>query len=298
MTSASSGREALALLERGTEFNLLLTDVMMPDVDGPALLHRVREDPILHEMPVVMMSSNEHADVVLNCLRLGAEDYLLKPVTKKAVKHMWAHVWRRKQRNQMVPRFENGAEVVDEDEFDERMAAGDLAVTRTTSPGGDVRPDEFSSDGGRQRQRRAVPRGGRRRDGGGARATGLRHEREFVANFGADAKLAPGSRWRWSERVSPRGRGARRRRSCRTPVPSTERHDTCRRVRRRPTRRTKERKKKTETGSTSARRKRGGDVLADPPRARPGQPGALRRLAPLAPIEGLAGQNHHPRVAG
>ena len=83
VTSASSGREALALLERGTEFNLLLTDVMMPDVDGPALLHRVREDPILHEMPVVMMSSNEHADVVLNCLRLGAEDYLLKPVTKK-----------------------------------------------------------------------------------------------------------------------------------------------------------------------------------------------------------------------
>ena len=105
VTSASSGREALALLERGTEFNLLLTDVMMPDVDGPALLHRVREDPILHEMPVVMMSSNEHADVVLNCLRLGAEDYLLKPVTKKAVKHMWAHVWRRKQRNQMVPRL-------------------------------------------------------------------------------------------------------------------------------------------------------------------------------------------------
>ena len=62
VTSVSSGREALALLERGTEFNLLLTDVMMPDVDGPALLHRVREDPVLHEMPVVMMSSNEHAD--------------------------------------------------------------------------------------------------------------------------------------------------------------------------------------------------------------------------------------------
>ena len=40
----------------------------------------MREDPILHEMPE--MSSNEHADV-LNCLRLGAEDYLLKPVTKK-----------------------------------------------------------------------------------------------------------------------------------------------------------------------------------------------------------------------
>ena len=137
-------------MDRGTEFNLLLTDVMMPDVDGPALLHRVREDPILAEMPVVMMSSNEHADVVLNCLRLGAEDYLLKPVTKKAVKHMWAHVWRRKQRNQMVPRFENGAEVVEEDEFHHRMRTGDLVTARRDLDGvvAVPEPDEFSSDGG------------------------------------------------------------------------------------------------------------------------------------------------------
>jgi len=92
----------MALLERGTQFNLLLTDVMMPDVDGPALLHYVRNNVFYQEMPVVMMSSNEHADIVLNCLQLGAEDYLLKPVTKKAVKHMWAHVWRRKQRYQMA----------------------------------------------------------------------------------------------------------------------------------------------------------------------------------------------------
>ena len=105
----------MALLERGTQFNLLLTDVMMPDVDGPTLLHYVRNNPFYQEMPVVMMSSNEHADTVMNCIRLGAEDYLLKPVTKKAVKHMWAHVWRRKQRYQMVPQFENGHEVVEDD---------------------------------------------------------------------------------------------------------------------------------------------------------------------------------------
>ena len=294
MTSASSGREALALLERGTEFNLLLTDVMMPDVDGPALLHRVREDPILHEMPVVMMSSNEHADVVLNCLRLGAEDYLLKPVTKKAVKHMWAHVWRRKQRNQMVPRFENGAEVVDEDEFDERMAAGDLAVTRNDVDGAVTvpDPDEFSSDGGSDSDSderfRAEVDGETEAE---ARATGLRHEREFVANFRADAKLAPrANRWRWSERVSPRGRGARAAAVMPHPCfPSTERHDTCRRVRRRPTRRTKKKEKDGDglepplDGSAEAA------MLADPLLVRdPANPEALRRLAPLAPIEGLA----------
>jgi hypothetical protein len=37
---------------------------------GPTLLHYVRNAPFYQEMPVVMMSSNEHADVVLNCIRL------------------------------------------------------------------------------------------------------------------------------------------------------------------------------------------------------------------------------------
>ena len=64
------------LSERGTQFNLLLTDVMMSDVDGPTLLHSRSQQPFYQEMPVVMMSSNEHADTVMNCIRLGAEDYL------------------------------------------------------------------------------------------------------------------------------------------------------------------------------------------------------------------------------
>ena len=291
VTSASSGREALALLERGTEFNLLLTDVMMPDVDGPALLHRVREDPILHEMPVVMMSSNEHADVVLNCLRLGAEDYLLKPVTKKAVKHMWAHVWRRKQRNQMVPRFENGAEVVDEDEFDERMAAGDLAVTRNDVDGVVTvpDPDEFSSDGGSDSDSDERFRAGV--DGeteAEARATGLRHEREFVANFrsGRETRAAREPMEMVREGFAE-GRAA--------PL-FPERHDTTRRSPSSPT---------PSDASDEKRKDRNGvgvgdgleppldpaeaAMLADPLLVRdPANPEALRRLAPLAPIEGLA----------
>jgi WD40 repeat protein/CheY-like chemotaxis protein len=291
VTSASSGREALALLERGTEFNLLLTDVMMPDVDGPALLHRVREDPILHEMPVVMMSSNEHADVVLNCLRLGAEDYLLKPVTKKAVKHMWAHVWRRKQRNQMVPRFENGAEVVEEDEFDQRMASGDLAATGMDVDGVVTvpDPDEFSSDGGSDSDERLRDI----RDDGEteaeAHATGLRHEREFVANFQsarASAANEPMEMVREGFAEGPRSAhgGA--------PLFSVERTTNARR------------QSPVGTESDESEEKKQRDdaapgeppldpaeaaMLADPLLVRdPTNPSALRRLAPLAPIEGLA----------
>ena len=42
------------------------------------------------------MSANEHSDTVFECIRAGAEDYLLKPLTKKEVQYIWQHVWRRK----------------------------------------------------------------------------------------------------------------------------------------------------------------------------------------------------------
>lgn len=42
------------------------------------------------------MSANEHPDTVFECIRGGAEDYLLKPLTKKEVQYIWQHVWRRK----------------------------------------------------------------------------------------------------------------------------------------------------------------------------------------------------------
>ena len=58
VTMAESGEEALELLRRGTEFHMLLTDVMMPGIDGPALLQIVRNDERLRDMPVVMMSAN------------------------------------------------------------------------------------------------------------------------------------------------------------------------------------------------------------------------------------------------
>ena len=42
------------------------------------------------------MSANEHADTVFECIQGGAEDYLLKPVARKDVQHVWQHAWRRR----------------------------------------------------------------------------------------------------------------------------------------------------------------------------------------------------------
>ena len=70
--------------------------MMMPPPDGIDLLTYVRASPELAHVPVVMMSSNEHRGTVLECLRHGVDDFIVKPVTLKELAHVWTHAWRRR----------------------------------------------------------------------------------------------------------------------------------------------------------------------------------------------------------
>lgn len=74
---AASGVEALAVLESGEEFDLMLTDLMMPDLDGIRLLERSK-DKYPH-MPVVIVTAVQDVSVALAAIRCGAQDYLTKP---------------------------------------------------------------------------------------------------------------------------------------------------------------------------------------------------------------------------
>jgi class 3 adenylate cyclase len=76
---AEHGREALDLLRR-QRFDLLLLDVLMPELDGYQVLAELKEDPHLREIPVVMTSSLDELDSVVKCVEMGAEDYLSKPI--------------------------------------------------------------------------------------------------------------------------------------------------------------------------------------------------------------------------
>eukprot|EP00232_Nephroselmis_pyriformis_P024444 CAMPEP_0182858220 /NCGR_PEP_ID=MMETSP0034_2-20130328/3535_1 /TAXON_ID=156128 /ORGANISM="Nephroselmis pyriformis, Strain CCMP717" /LENGTH=393 /DNA_ID=CAMNT_0024989591 /DNA_START=646 /DNA_END=1824 /DNA_ORIENTATION=- len=103
-SSCRSGREAIEILKDTSQtFDLILTDVVMPDIDGISLLKLLRADKNLHQIPVIMMSANEHSEMVLQCLQAGADDYLLKPVTKKELLYVWQHVWRKKHAAHAVP---------------------------------------------------------------------------------------------------------------------------------------------------------------------------------------------------
>src|SRR6266849_2830443 len=78
---AASGMEALALLESGEEFELMLSDLMMADLDGIGLLERSKEK--FPDMPVIMVTAVHDISVALAAIRNGAYDYLLKPFERE-----------------------------------------------------------------------------------------------------------------------------------------------------------------------------------------------------------------------
>ena len=78
---AASGLEALALLESGEEFDMMLSDLMMADLDGIGLLERAKEK--YPDMPVVMVTAVHDVSVALAAIRNGAYDYLLKPFERE-----------------------------------------------------------------------------------------------------------------------------------------------------------------------------------------------------------------------
>jgi len=78
---ASSGRKALAMLDSGEEFELMLSDLMMAEMSGTDLLEKTKER--YPDMPVVMVTAVHDISVALKAIRDGAYDYLLKPFERE-----------------------------------------------------------------------------------------------------------------------------------------------------------------------------------------------------------------------
>ena len=76
-----SGVEALELLESGADFDLMLSDLMMAELDGIGLLERTKEK--YPDMPVIMVTAVHDISVALAAIRNGAYDYLLKPFERE-----------------------------------------------------------------------------------------------------------------------------------------------------------------------------------------------------------------------
>jgi sigma-B regulation protein RsbU (phosphoserine phosphatase) len=78
VVTANNGKEALATLHR-EPFDIVLLDIMMPEMDGYEVLRRMREDEELRTVRVIMITAIDAVDSVVKCIELGADDYLTKP---------------------------------------------------------------------------------------------------------------------------------------------------------------------------------------------------------------------------
>ena len=78
VAAAGDGRQALAAV-RQRPFDLILLDVIMPELDGYSVLQQLKADAATRHIPVIMISALDELDSVIRCIEAGAEDYLPKP---------------------------------------------------------------------------------------------------------------------------------------------------------------------------------------------------------------------------
>jgi signal transduction histidine kinase/CheY-like chemotaxis protein len=77
---ARNGREALEALNGGREVDLVLMDIMMPEMDGLTAIAHIRRDPRFAQLPIVALTAKAMAQDRMRCLEAGADDYISKPI--------------------------------------------------------------------------------------------------------------------------------------------------------------------------------------------------------------------------
>ena len=99
---AAGGRQALEAL-RASPYDVVLLDIMMPEVDGFQVLARMKEEPQLRELPVIVISALDEMKSVARSIEMGAEDYLFKPFDPVLLRaRIGASLEKRRLRNELV----------------------------------------------------------------------------------------------------------------------------------------------------------------------------------------------------
>ena len=85
VSEASDGVEALGIA-RGQAFDLVITDINMPNMDGLAFLRAVRSDPDLRKTPFIMVTGRGDKELVTKAAQAGVNNYVIKPFTVEILK--------------------------------------------------------------------------------------------------------------------------------------------------------------------------------------------------------------------
>jgi|GEM_PF-222411 adenylate cyclase len=82
---ASDGHEALEKIQ-STDFDLVLLDILMPRMNGIEVLHELNNQGLLRHLPVLVLSGLDSSDEIIQCIELGAEDFLSRPINLTLLK--------------------------------------------------------------------------------------------------------------------------------------------------------------------------------------------------------------------
>ncbi|XVE54762.1 hypothetical protein DITRI_Ditri03aG0107700 [Diplodiscus trichospermus] len=98
VTPVRSARQVIdALNAEGPDIDIILAEVDLPMSKGMKMLKYIMRDKELRRIPVIMMSAQDEVSIVVKCLRLGAADYLVKPLRTNELLNLWTHMWRRRR---------------------------------------------------------------------------------------------------------------------------------------------------------------------------------------------------------
>jgi CheY-like chemotaxis protein len=92
--TATTGREAIALLESTSDVAIVLMDIMMPEMDGYQTMEVIRKKAEFRRLPIIALTAKAMKGDREKCLEAGASDYLAKPVNTEqllSALRMWLH---------------------------------------------------------------------------------------------------------------------------------------------------------------------------------------------------------------
>ena len=92
--TATTGHEAISILEASPDVSIVLMDIMMPEMDGYETMALIRRKPALRRLPIIALTAKAMKGDREKCLEAGASDYLAKPVNTEqllSALRLWLH---------------------------------------------------------------------------------------------------------------------------------------------------------------------------------------------------------------
>ncbi len=91
---AEDGAQAYSMLKEGS-FQFVVSDWNMPNLDGLEMLKKIRSDPDLKDLPVLMVTAEAEKDKVIAAIKAGVNNYIVKPFTAETLKQKMEQIYER-----------------------------------------------------------------------------------------------------------------------------------------------------------------------------------------------------------